>query len=421
MKPDSFAPLTCPSRLALLRAEPLGLPASRFLEELLIVGGLLTVALVALLDYTTGPYLSLSNFYLLPVVICAWWGGFPHGILLSLAGAVAWYTVGRVENPAMPLFAQAWNGVILFGTMVLVSSLVSRLHAGVLRERLLARTDPLTGAANGRTFYEVAVAEVERARRLRRPLTLAYLDLDNFKQLNDRFGHSTGDEALVHLVRTIHTVVRDYDVLARLGGDEFALMIPEAGGDGASSLLSRLHKQLASDMAVRGWPVSLSVGAITFLEPCADLDLMISWVDALMYEAKRKGKGRVEHFVLERGQKPGQQVGRGAEKRATARVLCGRSARVRPDGREETSEEFAVVHDFSADGVGLILDRSFPCGTLLVIEPLSPGVPALLARVVRVVPEAGKWRHGCELSARLGEDEFSRWHGSSADLDAARS
>src|SRR5205823_5425701 len=126
-----------------------------------------------------------------------------------------------------------WNGVTRFATLALASSLVARLHSGILRERLLARTDPLTGAANARTFYEAVAVEAGRACRAARPLTLAYLDLDNFKQLNDRLGHAAGDAALVHVVQATRLNLRPADLLARLGGDEFALLLPETPADHA--------------------------------------------------------------------------------------------------------------------------------------------------------------------------------------------
>src|SRR5260370_6990473 len=97
-----------------------------------------------------------------------------------------------------------WSGVVRLGTLVLVTSLVSRLRVGIVRERLLARTDALTGAANGRTFYETAAVEADRARRSGRPLTLAYLDLDNFKQFNDRLGHPPPDPPPHATLQLIH-------------------------------------------------------------------------------------------------------------------------------------------------------------------------------------------------------------------------
>src|SRR5207253_7376812 len=148
----------------------------------------------------------------------------------------------------------------------------------VMRERLLARTDPLTGAANARTFYESVALEAERATRAGRPLTLAYLDLDNFKRLNDRLGHAAGDAALVDLVRMIRPGLRAPDVLARLGGDEFALLLPDTDAEGAVALLTRMQEALTREMARAGRPISASVGAVTFEKPLWDVDLMIQQV-----------------------------------------------------------------------------------------------------------------------------------------------
>ncbi len=376
---------------------------------LLVAGGALFVALIAWLDLATGPNLSCSIFYLVPVVACAWWGGFPHGILLALGGSVAWHLVDTIENPMIPPGAGVWNGIVRFGTLTLACSLVSRLHAGVRRERWLARTDPLTGAANARTFYEAAVVEAERARRASAPLTLAYFDVDNFKQLNDRLGHAAGDDALRHVVETIQQQLGTTGLLARLGGDEFALLLPVHGADGAVALLAGLQNLLSQEMALRGWPVTLSVGAITFLRPAWDVDLMIQRVDALMYGAKKKGKARVEHEVIEDEGHVPREGWRGSERRAMARVLCNRAARVRGVG----GEELATLCNISVGGIGLYLEAPLPQDTMLIVEPLSPTAGALLARVVRVVPEGGRWMHGCLLATRLDAEELGAWLGQS--------
>jgi diguanylate cyclase (GGDEF)-like protein len=399
-------------------ATPAPAPATGGLRGgLLVAGSLLFVALIALLDCKTGPHLSLNSFYLIPVGACAWWGGLSPGILLALAGAVAGHVVDIVENPAIPFSAGVWNGVIRFGTLTLVSSLVSRLHAGVLRERHLARTDPLTGAANARTFYEAAAVEAERARRVERPLTIAYFDLDNFKQLNDRLGHAVGDEALSHVVRVVHLNLSDGGLLARLGGDEFALLLPETEAVGAIDLLGRLQEILAQEMALRGWPVTLSVGAVTFVRPPGDVDLMVRRVDALMYGAKRKGKGRVEHATVQdiREWHTGLGLWTGAERRATARAPCNRAARVRPQGQGHPREECATLRNISAGGLALHLGERFPRDTVLVVEAVSPGPRTLLVRVVRSVVQDGGWLHGCVLSNRLSAEDLCGWLGNEAD------
>ncbi len=300
-------------------ASPVG-RCQRLQRALLFVAAGLGVAVIALLDRATESRLSFSLLYLLPVTACAWCGGFSDAILLSLGGSIAWHLVDWDENPALPPSVRVWNGIIRFGTLALMASLVSRLRVSIVRERLLARTDPLTGAANGRTFYETAGAEAERARRGERPLTLAYFDLDNFKQLNDRLGHAAGDEALRCVVHTIQLHLRSADLLARLGGDEFALLLPETGTEGAAALLARLQEHLSRELRRKGWPVTLSVGAVTFLRPLGDIDLMIQRVDALMYGAKRMGKGRVEHAVVTEAEALAEPKP-GIDRRATARAL----------------------------------------------------------------------------------------------------
>ena len=377
-------------------------------RALLVAAAALGVALIALLDLATESRLSISLLYLLPVTACAWCGGFSDGILLSLGGSIAWHLVEWDENPALPPSVRVWNGILRFGTLALMSSLVSRLRISIVRERLLARTDALTGAANGRTFYETAEAEAERARRGERPLTLAYFDLDDFKQLNDRLGHAAGDEALRCVVQTIQLHLRNADLLARLGGDEFALLLPETGAEGAATLLTRLQEQLSRELRRRGWPVTLSVGAVTFLRPLADIDLMIQRVDALMYGAKRRGKGRVEHAVVTEAEALADPR-LGVDRRATARALSTRTARIRREGVEQ--EEFGAVRNVSAGGIALHLDNRLPDDTVLVVEPLASGVRTLLARVKHSAADEGGWRHGCELSTRLSVEELSFWMG----------
>src|SRR6202035_3922776 len=99
-----------------------------------------------------------------------------------------------------------------------------------------------------------------------------------------------------------------------------------------------------------------SVGAVTFLRPSEDVDVMIQRVDALMYSAKRKGKGRLEHTVLKECDEPSENW-RGAERRATARLFCNRTARIRREGHEAADEEFVIVRDISPEGIGLHLEK----------------------------------------------------------------
>lgn len=373
---------------------------------LLASGGLLFVCLIALLDYKTGPYLSFGIFYLIPVMVCAWWGGFSVGILLALAASVVWSLVDALENPSIPDLIIIWNGLTRFATLALASRLVSRLHSSILQERRLARTDALTGAANARTFYQTAAQEAVRSFRAGRPLTLAYFDLDDFKRLNDRLGHAAGDAALVYVVRIARVNLRATDLLARLGGDEFALLLPEMAAEAAVAVLARVQQALAEEMARLGLPITLSVGAITFLRPDWDVDQMIQRVDALMYEAKQRGKARFVHAV-EPGLRQAVATDAPVERRASNRVPCNRRVSARlVDG---SLEVFMTLRDLSTDGVGFVHEQPLAVGTLLVIEPLTDGPRALLAKVVRTHPGAAGWVHGCKLSTHLSDEELCSW------------
>jgi diguanylate cyclase (GGDEF)-like protein len=381
---------------------------------LLLLGCLMLVGLVGVLGAWAGATFSFYLLYLVPVAWGAWRGGFAAGVLVGLGSVAAWHGVdlvgGHPPHPAIGLL----NGVIRFGVLVVAASLLARLRVSMLHEKALARTDPLTGAANGRTFYEEIGRAVQHGLRGGQPLTLAYLDLDHFKLLNDRQGHSVGDEALRHVARTIHHNIRAGDTLARLGGDEFALLLPETSGPEAVALLGRLHQLLTQEMHRRGWPVTISLGAATFLRPTVDIDVMVGRTDALMYAAKAKGKNRLEHQVVT--DLAQQNAGsRHLERRVGAFTLCDRPARVQTQEAEEPREEIATVREISASGLGLHLERRLSNGTLVTVEPLYPcGARALLARVVLTTREGAGWSHQCALPARLGPEEVRLWVGAQA-------
>jgi diguanylate cyclase (GGDEF)-like protein len=412
-------PYSLPPRVPALPARPLPW-GDGWRGALLGALGLALVGGIALFDHWTGPELSFGVFYFLPIAAVAWWGGLAHGLLLSVAATAAWHAVDTLDGAALSPAVRTWNDLIHFGVFVISSGLLTRLRVALLHERLLARTDSLTGAANARTFYEALGAEARWSREVGCPLTLAYLDLDNFKQLNDRLGHSAGDLALRHLALAIHRCIRPEDVLARLGGDEFALLLPETDSAGAVQVLTRIHQLLTHEMAGEGWAVTASVGTATFLRPPVDVDLMLRRVDTLMYAVKRRGKNRVEHEEVE-GDGDGAATPTGGERRTAVRRPCGRPARVWSEELGGGGELPATVRDLSAGGVGLTAQHHLAPGSLLMIEPVGGhGGKALLARVVRSVAEEGGWFHGCVLYTQLREDELNDWCGGARPEPVAR-
>ena len=168
-----------------------------------------------------------------------------------------------------------------------------KLQTALQNEAELARLDPLTRLANRRAFFELLEAERSRTVRYGRPLTLVYLDLDGFKQVNDSLGHAVGDELLKVVATTLRSSVRVSDTVARVGGDEFALLLPESGVGTAEVVLRKLQSRLLHAMQDRQWPVTFSMGAVTFLKIPLSSDEMLHSADRLMYEVKSHGKNGI--------------------------------------------------------------------------------------------------------------------------------
>ena len=188
--------------------------------------GLSLVVLLGVLDYLTGPFLSFELFFILPISIAVWFGGRKAGIFISLASASAWFLADILAAPfLLSSFIPYWNTLMKLGFFLLVVYFLPLLREAWERERVSARTDYLTGAANKRYFFDLLFSEIQRSRRHSDSFTVAYLDIDNFKIVNDRFGHASGDTLLRIITDTLRKNVRAYDVIARLGGDEFALSL----------------------------------------------------------------------------------------------------------------------------------------------------------------------------------------------------
>jgi diguanylate cyclase (GGDEF)-like protein len=371
---------------------------------------LVVTALVAVADRWLGRAVSLSMLYLVPVSLAAWRAGFAHGLLLALVAAVASYFADDVHAAAAYPAARLWNAVIRFCVFVLTSSLLARLHAALRRERALARTDPLTGVANGRTFYEIAHMEVLRAARTGRPFTLAYLDLDNFKEVNDRLGHTAGDTLLCRVAGAVRKATRATDLVARLGGDEFIVLLPETDAAGGQGSLHKLQQCLVCELGAEAVPVTCSIGSVTYVDAPPDIDVMIRLVDGVMYRAKENGKNRICHesYRARRDEAAGRPPA--AERRASARVLCNHPARVRYQGPASAAEAVATVCNMSAQGMGFFFGSRLEAGTILTVEPLFAGrVKVLLARVVHATEHPRGWLHGCALSCPLNGTELDDW------------
>jgi diguanylate cyclase (GGDEF)-like protein len=251
------------------------------------------------LDVITGDY-SLIVFYLIPVAVSAWFAGRRSGLLFCVLSVVVRLLADEWSRPA--IFTHSilnyWNESIELLFLIIMSLLFSVLKNNFEKEKELARRDPLTNALNRRSFFDLAEHEIKRAARYNISLTVAYIDLDNFKAVNDLLGHRTGDDLLNVVVATIRAHIRNSDILARFGGDEFVVLLPDTRGDAALKFLNKMHDSLNQAMALKNWPVSFSVGAVTHIHAPQTVDEIINHADELMYKVKHGGKNKLIHVEI---------------------------------------------------------------------------------------------------------------------------
>ena len=264
--------------------------------QALVVQGAVLVLLVGALDLATGPDLSFYVFYFVPILLVTAYGGVSAGVAISVVGAAVWSAADQLSGAVYAAaYVRYWNLFVRFLSFLLVATMQHLLG----RERYLARTDFLTKLANRQYFYEVAEKEISRSRRYQLPLTAAYIDLDNFKQVNDRFGHMAGNR----LLRVVSTIlaknIRDVDTAARLGGDEFGIILPQTEQQAGLSVLQKLQALLNEAMRANAWPVTFSIGAVTFVRPPGSVKEMITAIDSRMYAVKGGGKNGLQVDVME--------------------------------------------------------------------------------------------------------------------------
>jgi len=260
-----------------------------------------SVAVLVLLvagDSAIGRELGLAPLYLIPVMLITWKTSATMGVAVSMFAFGLWAAAILHEDGTAIAAYVLWEAAIRLATTVLFVVLLSSLKLSLARASLLARKDSLTDLANRGSFYELVNQEMSRCKRYGGAISIAFIDLDKFKALNDRAGHDVGDEALRVVAQTLRAQLRSTDLPARLGGDEFAVMLPGMDARGASQATQILQSRLLSAMEHRGWPITFSIGLATFTTALDSADEMIKRADTLMYQMKREGKGGISEHVF---------------------------------------------------------------------------------------------------------------------------
>ena len=257
------------------------------------------VLLVGGADYGTGYEVSVALFYLLPVAIAAWHAGSRWAAVIAGISCISWYLadIGAGSQYTHSLIP-VWNSLVRLGFFSITGFLVATIRSSLDTQHRLARTDSLTGLYVRRAFQERLEHDLAMGQRLNGAVTLAYLDLDNFKAVNDTYGHAAGDKVLQTTAWVLQNSIRHTDTAARLGGEEFALLLPDTDTLGAQQVIATLTQHFQQAFATGPFRVECSIGVVTFMDGSVTPDEAIAATDAQMYEVKRAGNGGVGYKVL---------------------------------------------------------------------------------------------------------------------------
>jgi diguanylate cyclase (GGDEF)-like protein len=274
------------------------LSSPAFRRALRLTGYILLSLLVYWVNVVTPPAARLGILYIIPVLLVTWTEGLAWGIIFAVTTTGFREAIAWVQLPAdTPM---VWRFVTGLAYLAVLGLAMAGLQTLRRREAQMARLviqDPLTNVLNARAFSERLGQELDRNRRYPRPLSLMYMDLDNFKIINDTHGHQTGDAVLRLVADATRSSVRQADIVGRLGGDEFAVLMPETDAQLADAAAKRLIASLRN--VFKGTPnVTASIGVVSCTATDASTDDLLRRADQAMYDAKKSGKDRVVQVAI---------------------------------------------------------------------------------------------------------------------------
>ena len=256
---------------------------------------MLGVIVLGRMDAIIQPHTSEDFLYVVTVMVASWYVGRGAGIALAIFAAALWFLLSFMDNQLVNSYLlRVWDAFSLLVIYLIVAFSISALKKRMIKLDSLARLDSLTGLYNRRAFYQTVSQEASRSGRSHSTYTIAYLDVDNFKQVNDTFGHVVGDEVLVTIASILKSNLRRADTVARMGGDEFVLLLPDTDAENAENAIRKLFLRLNEAMHAKQLSVTFSIGVITFTDNPCPVDDMVKQADRLMYEIKSNSKNGIQ-------------------------------------------------------------------------------------------------------------------------------
>ncbi len=214
-------------------------------------------------------------------------------VVLTDMAAMIQFIVIEVDSIRLYYFILPSAVGALFGIILIYTRRYYKRSKEAEHFERAAKTDYLTGTLNRYAFYALIESEIERSKRKDRAFSLAMMDIDDFKKINDKYGHRTGDEVLVSFSQLVKSELRATDYLNRWGGEEFMALLPETTLEEALFITERIRKKVCENSFGLDEPVTVSIG-ITRYGSNDTIESMIERVDNALYDAKRLGKNRIE-------------------------------------------------------------------------------------------------------------------------------
>ena len=274
-------------------AEKLPKPYLTFLGYLLVLA-------IGSLDTITSYDTSISLLYLFPIILIAWFEGGVPAVIISIFSAITWAVSDLVSGHAYShVTVPIWNAIMVLGMFLIVAYSIAAIKKLLIKEREHENTDDLTGAANVRAFYEQARVEISRSAVHERPLTLAYIDINNLRHVNDTLGHIAGDYLLHEVAQTMRSTLRPTDIISRLGGAKFAILMPETKNENAAGIIDKVQDHLLDMVKKNGWPVTFSTGVVTRNGATGTIHELIKMAEDLTSTARDAGENMVKYAKMD--------------------------------------------------------------------------------------------------------------------------
>jgi diguanylate cyclase (GGDEF)-like protein len=256
------------------------------------------ILILGVMQFLFSETVTIAPLYIFPILFSSWYGSKTTGILSAFLSTLVFIVIETAFNRVLPtLYELLLLSIPYLTAYVLLAILIINFRDVHRIEVYAADTDNLTGLHSARSFYVELANELLRSKRYDHVFSLAYLDVDNFKSINDSLGHTAGDELLKEVANCLVSSLRATDVIARLGGDEYACLLQETNQEKAKLPFLKTVDLLNKRMAKNRWDVSFSIGVMTFENIPEDIKEAIDLTDKLMYSVKNDNKDNVAYRV----------------------------------------------------------------------------------------------------------------------------